>query len=42
MFKYDNDPKHTAGIVMKYLTDSKIKVLKYITQSPDLNSPKIY
>ena len=36
-FQIDNDPKHTSKIVAKRLKDKKVKVLKWPSQSPDLN-----
>ena len=33
----DNDPKHTAKIVKKWLQDNQINVLELPSQSPDLN-----
>jgi hypothetical protein len=33
----DNDPKHTSKVVAKWLTDNKVKVLEWPSQSPDLN-----
>ena len=33
----DNDPKHTSKVVAKWLKDSKVKVLEWPLQSPDLN-----
>ena len=32
-----NDPKHTSKVVAKWLKDNKVKVLKWPSQSPDLN-----
>ena len=37
IFQHDNDPKHTAVIVTKYLQNNGINVLKWPSQSPDLN-----
>ena len=36
-FQQDNDPKHTASDVKKYLERKEIKVLDWPCQSPDLN-----
>uniref|UniRef100_A0AAZ3PFG5 Tc1-like transposase DDE domain-containing protein n=1 Tax=Oncorhynchus tshawytscha TaxID=74940 RepID=A0AAZ3PFG5_ONCTS len=33
----DNDPKHTSKVVAKWLTNNKVKVLEWPSQSPDLN-----
>ena len=33
----DNDPKHTSKVVAKWLTDNKVMVLEWPSQSPDLN-----
>jgi transposase len=37
IFQHDRDPKHTAKIVTKWLQESKINVLEWPSQSPDLN-----
>ena len=37
IFQMDNDPKHTSKVVEKWLKDNKVKVLEWISQSPDLN-----
>ncbi|KAK3556765.1 hypothetical protein QTP70_016689 [Hemibagrus guttatus] len=36
-FQHDNDPKHTAKAVQKWLADKNINVLQWPSQSPDLN-----
>ncbi|KAK3518577.1 hypothetical protein QTP70_004094 [Hemibagrus guttatus] len=36
-FQHDNDPKHTAKVVKKWLADKNINVLHWPSQSPDLN-----
>lgn len=36
-FQHDNDPKHTAKTVTKWLKDNEIKVMPWPAQSPDLN-----
>ncbi|KAK3570650.1 hypothetical protein QTP86_024562 [Hemibagrus guttatus] len=36
-FQHDNDAKHTAKVVKKWLTDKNINVLQWLSQSPDLN-----
>ena len=38
VFQMDNDPKHTSKVVTKWLKDNKVKVLEWLSQSPDLNS----
>ncbi len=37
VFQQDKDPKYTAKAVTKWLTDNKVKVLEWPSQSPDLN-----
>ena len=37
VFQMDNDPKHTAKVVAKWLKDNKVKELEWPSQSPDLN-----
>ena len=37
VFQIDNDPRHTSKVVAKWLKDNKVKVLKWPSQSPDLN-----
>ncbi|KAI4882745.1 hypothetical protein NFI96_026283 [Prochilodus magdalenae] len=37
IFQMDNDPKHTAKLVTKWLKDNKVNVLEWPSQSPDLN-----
>ena len=37
VFQMDNDTKHTSKVVEKWLKDSKVKVLDWPSQSPDLN-----
>ena len=37
VFQMDNNPKHTFKVVAKWLKDNKVKVLKWPSQSPDLN-----
>ncbi|KAK3533150.1 hypothetical protein QTP70_011138 [Hemibagrus guttatus] len=36
-FQHDDDPKHTAKVVKKWLADKNINVLQWPCQSPDLN-----
>ena len=37
VFQQDNDPMHTSHLVQKYFQESKIKLLDWPPQSPDLN-----
>jgi hypothetical protein len=37
VFQMDNDPKHTSKVVAKWLQDSKVKVLEWPSQIPDLS-----
>ena len=34
----NNDPKHTSKVLAKWLKDSKVMVLEWPSQSPDLKS----
>jgi transposase len=36
-FQHDNDPKHTAKSVSKYLSEQEFRVMTWPPQSPDLN-----
>ncbi|KAK3561467.1 hypothetical protein QTP86_003888 [Hemibagrus guttatus] len=36
-FQHDNNPKHTAKMVKKWLADKNINVLQWPSQSPDIN-----
>ena len=40
VFQMDNDPKHTSKVVAKWLKDNEVKVLKWPSQSLDLNPIK--
>ena len=37
VFQINNDSKHTAKLVTKWLKDNKLSVLDWKSQSPDLN-----
>ena len=37
VFQMDNDPKHTSKVGAKWLKESKVKVLEWPSQSPNLN-----
>lgn len=36
-FMHDNDPKHTAKIIKKFIEEEKIAILEWPSQSPNLN-----
>ena len=37
IFQQDNDPKHTCNKVKNYLKNKQMRVLKWVSQSPDIN-----
>ena len=37
IFQQDNDPKHTAALAKDYFELKKVELLKWPSQSPDLN-----
>ena len=36
VFQHDNDPKHTSGVVQRYLANKKVNLMKWPAQSPGL------
>lgn len=37
VFQQDNDPKHTAALIRQWFERRRVQVLKWPSQSPDLN-----
>jgi transposase len=37
VFQHDNDPKHASLLVREWLQENLIRVMKWPSQSPDLN-----
>jgi DDE superfamily endonuclease len=37
IFMQDNDPKHASKLLKKWFVDNEVEVLKWPSQSPDLN-----
>jgi len=37
IFQQDNDPKHASKLVKKWFMDNEVDVMKWPSQSPDLN-----
>ena len=37
VFQHDNDPKHTSGVVQRYVANKKVAVMKWPARSPNLN-----
>lgn len=37
IFQQDNDPKHCSKLIKNYLSEKKVKLLPWPSQSPDLN-----
>uniref|UniRef100_A0A914YUJ1 Transposase n=1 Tax=Panagrolaimus superbus TaxID=310955 RepID=A0A914YUJ1_9BILA len=37
VFQQDNDPKHSSGLLKEWFVKKKLRVLKWPSQSPDLN-----
>lgn len=36
-FQHDNDPKHSSKLIKTFLTEQNVNVIKWPSQSPDLN-----
>ena len=39
-FQHDNDPKHTSKLVTEFLAQKNVRILEWLSQSPDLNPIK--
>ena len=37
IFQHDNDPKHASALIKEWMRTKKIRLLKWPSQSPDLN-----
>ncbi|KAK2578395.1 hypothetical protein KPH14_011600 [Odynerus spinipes] len=37
LFQHDNDPKHSSKLIKNFVTEENINVVKWPSQSPDLN-----
>ena len=37
VLQHDNDPKHTSGVIQRYLANKKLNVMNWPTQSLGLN-----
>jgi hypothetical protein len=38
IYQYDNDPKHKAKSIQKWLTEQGYKIMEWLSQSPNLNT----